>query len=362
MTAFAHPLLRHLICPACAGALSLRVFQTAGAAVEEGLLACGCGTRYPIVAGIPRMLPDAMQRHRTWAACHGVPAPGEAVRNSSIATQAPESVGSFGFQWARHPAPYSPERLHRLVLGQTGLTPADFAGHLVLDAGCGHGSQAAFMAGLGARVIGVDLSPEAAAVAREKIGRDERGLVVQADLARLPFPDGLFDLVYSEGVLHHTHDPRASFRHLVRKVRSGGYIAAGFYLKPSSWTGRLRLWANDRLRRILAPLPAPWVRALCWLAVPATRIPVLRTLATRSFVFWDPENPGWRETWQLNFDWYGTHHYQFYFTEDEVVALFTDPALGHSDLFRGKPNFFRATVGARPQARTEPSAAAGVAP
>ena len=359
MTEASRPLIQYLACPRCGGALSRTVFAGTETVIEEGLLTCGCGASYPVVEGIPRMLPDALARHPAWAAEHGLLSPGTPRPGGPPPMQAPETVRCFGVEWSRHPRPYPPEKLRQVVLGQTGLPPEDFRGRLILDAGCGHGSQAAFMGELGARVIGVDLSPDAAAVARQKIGRDARGLVVQADLACLPFPDGLFDLVYSEGVLHHTRDPKASFRHLVRKVRPGGYIAAGFYLKPSWATGRLRLWANEGLRRVLCRLPTPCVRALTFLSVPLTAIPLVRAAAVRTFVFWDPENPGWRETWMLNFDWYGTHAYQYYFSEEEVLALFNERELRLTDLFRGKPNFFRATVSPGPaQAR----AVAGTAP
>jgi SAM-dependent methyltransferase len=52
--------------------------------------------------------------------------------------------------------------------------------------------------------------------------------------------EGAFDVVYSSGVLHHTPDPRASFRALARLAKPGGVIVLGLYNVYARLPHRLR--------------------------------------------------------------------------------------------------------------------------
>ncbi|MEV2250835.1 class I SAM-dependent methyltransferase [Streptomyces sp. NPDC050147] len=73
----------------------------------------------------------------------------------------------------------------------------------VLDAGCGFGENAAFLASRGHRVTGVDSSPEAIDRARELMR--ERGLDVTftiADLTELSGCDGRFETVVDSALFH----------------------------------------------------------------------------------------------------------------------------------------------------------------
>src|SRR6266849_5932458 len=58
-------LLRFLRCPVCAAELELTPIVTESTAdgeeIQDGLLVCPGAHQYPVVRGIPRMLPDSMQ-------------------------------------------------------------------------------------------------------------------------------------------------------------------------------------------------------------------------------------------------------------------------------------------------------------
>lgn len=101
----------------------------------------------------------------------------------------------------------------------------DVAGKRVLDAGCGSGYYAAWMAERGAEVVGVDASEAMIAEATDRYGdavTDSGGEVTfqQADL-RKPlddFEDEHFDLVVSQLTLEHVEDwsrPNAEFHRLL---------------------------------------------------------------------------------------------------------------------------------------------------
>lgn len=81
----------------------------------------------------------------------------------------------------------------------------------ILDAGCGTGKLASFLAN-NYKVTGVDLSDEALDITRKK------GVnAVKADILEgLPFEDGYFELVYSDGLLEHFLDPIPVLQELFR--------------------------------------------------------------------------------------------------------------------------------------------------
>lgn len=79
-------------------------------------------------------------------------------------------------------------------------------GAVVLEVGCGTGAQLAFYRAHGCRVTGIDMSPAMLGVARSRLGN--RTMICQGDGARLPYPDGAFDLVLATLVLHEI-DPAA---------------------------------------------------------------------------------------------------------------------------------------------------------
>jgi demethylmenaquinone methyltransferase/2-methoxy-6-polyprenyl-1,4-benzoquinol methylase len=76
----------------------------------------------------------------------------------------------------------------------------------VLDVGCGTGNHLHLYAAGGARVSGVDRSTAMLEKAAGRLG--ERGTVIEADAAALPFASGTFDLVIAATLLHEL-DPAA---------------------------------------------------------------------------------------------------------------------------------------------------------
>jgi SAM-dependent methyltransferase len=101
---------------------------------------------------------------------------------------------------------------------------------LVVDVGCGSGRVLGFFAQRGLRCIGIDRSRVSGGLAAERYSRP--GVV--ADNVRLPFVDGAADVVISDGVIHHTDDPFASFSENCRILKPGGRMYLAVY-KP---TGR----------------------------------------------------------------------------------------------------------------------------
>jgi SAM-dependent methyltransferase len=96
---------------------------------------------------------------------------------------------------------------------------------LVLDIGCGPGRVLGFLARRGIRCIGLDRSRVSIGLAVERYHRP--GLV--GDNLHLPLADGVADVVISDGVIHHTEDPRAAFSENYRILKPGGQMYLGVY-------------------------------------------------------------------------------------------------------------------------------------
>jgi 2-polyprenyl-3-methyl-5-hydroxy-6-metoxy-1,4-benzoquinol methylase len=125
------------------------------------------------------------------------------------------------------------------------------AGQQVLDLACGTGVVAITAARLGAKVTGLDLTPELLERAREnsklaEVEIDWR----EGDVEKLPFNDGAFDIVLSQ--FGHMFAPRPSvaIAEMLRVLKPGGRLAF------STWPPEL---AMGRVFRLVAsympPLP-----------------------------------------------------------------------------------------------------------
>lgn len=123
-------------------------------------------------------------------------------------------------------------------------------GALVLEAGCGTGQLSNFL-GLSWRrkVFAGDICMNSLRLATGFADRfDIRNVAfVQMNLFRPPFMDASFDVVVSNGVLHHTGDCEGGFKAILAKVKPGGHIIVGLY----NGLGRLpTLWKRAAFRTV----------------------------------------------------------------------------------------------------------------
>ena len=118
-------------------------------------------------------------------------------------------------------------------------------GKRVLEIGPGAGGHSALFARHGAKVTAIDITParaEATAAKFKLLGVEKRECsVMQGDAEALPFPDGSFDIVYSNGVLHHTSDTGKAVEETWRVLKPGGRAVIMLYCK-SSWHYLINMW------------------------------------------------------------------------------------------------------------------------
>jgi SAM-dependent methyltransferase/uncharacterized protein YbaR (Trm112 family) len=198
-----------LACPACQGRLEL-------ADGTSPLRCAGCGVSFASDGGIPRLF---------W--------PSEPMGGADVT----DIVRAF---YEETPFPNyddldSPERLR--AKAEAGL----FArllneeipyGATVLECGCGTGQLTNFL-GLtwGRAVFGTDVCLNSLRLGQAFLERHEvpSAAFLQMNLFRPAFRPEAFDVVISNGVLHHTADPYGGFRSILRCVKPGGFIIIGLY-------------------------------------------------------------------------------------------------------------------------------------
>ena len=283
-----HDLDELLLCPGC---------RTRGLVEGEGgQLHCpGCSARFAVTGGVPRL---AAQPY----------------------------VASFGRQWNRYDVerPAEDDAVFRV---KTGMDPAELAGRLVLDAGCGGGRYARLLGARGARVVGVDLSD-----AVDKAAAACAGLpnvrIVQADLLDLPLPDRTFDAAFSIGVLHHSPDPRRAFAQVADKVKPGGRLAVWLY-RRNTWPQEL---LNTTLRALTTRLPPRLLEIACAGLGTLGSVPILNRTLNKLVNF--SNHPDWTLRICDNFDWYAPQ-YQSHHTIAELKTWFAEE--GFTDLLELAP-------------------------
>ena len=105
----------------------------------------------------------------------------------------------------------------------------------VLDLGCGTGSLAAVLSecvGPEGKVIAVDPDGERLKVAQEKYARDNIEYLSANDAT---FPEGPYDLIFANHVVHCIHDKEALFRRVYENLKSGGRFACTSPLTFPAW-------------------------------------------------------------------------------------------------------------------------------
>jgi len=121
------------------------------------------------------------------------------------------------------------------------------AGEIVVDVGCGTGRGLAQLARAGCQVVGVDVSGDMLAVARQRL--EEEGLaarLVLADATKLPLQKASADLVYSTTMLEFVPEPAKALREMGRVARGRVFVGV---------LGRWSLMAlYERLTRSGGPL------------------------------------------------------------------------------------------------------------
>jgi arsenite methyltransferase len=269
------------------------------------------GMRYVMRGGIPRAVAD------------------------ESAAQA-QTRDSFSFIWSGKDRFQSDDSLaalgdwYRSMYGDVaGATWWDEYGPspLLVDAGCGAGLSAVGLFGerlRRVRYLGVDVSTAVEQAALRFGARGYQPAFVQTSLMQAPLADGSVDVIFSQGVLHHTDSTEAALKALARKLRPGGRFLFYVYRRK----GPIREFTDDHVRaklREMTPQQAwsammPLTKlgkllgdlkieidvpeAIDLLEIPAGRIDLQRLFYWHVFKAFHHERWSLDELNHINLDWY----------------------------------------------------------
>jgi 2-polyprenyl-6-hydroxyphenyl methylase/3-demethylubiquinone-9 3-methyltransferase len=196
-----------------------------------------------------------------------------------------ESHFEFGKNWASYARLVTEEHLQEAVRSLQRLAGGDLRGKRVLDIGCGSGVHALAALRLGAReVVAVDID-------RDSVATTEA--VLQARAAGQPWSvrqtsvfdlqagaEGLFDVVYSWGVLHHTGDMYRALRTAASVVAPQGQFIFALYRR----TRLCWLWKAEK-KWYTGARPAAQARARsAYVALFRIGLPIARRCSFSSFL------------------------------------------------------------------------------
>jgi 2-polyprenyl-3-methyl-5-hydroxy-6-metoxy-1,4-benzoquinol methylase len=194
-------------------------------AAGDEFLFCPRGDRFPLDSQIPRF--------------------------ATIGTYA----DAFGEQWKRYRltqldsysgVPITRERTRR-CLGE--YLWENLADKQVLECGCGAGRFTEILLERGALVTSIDLS-EAVESNQENFPQSSRHRIAQADILRLPFQPGQFDVVFCLGVIQHTPSPEQTIAALSKQVRPGGTLVLDHYTYSLSELTKIALVIRAAIKRM----------------------------------------------------------------------------------------------------------------
>ncbi len=137
-----------------------------------------------------------------------------------------------------------------------------------LDAGCGNGRFAAFLAPRLRALVALDGSVAVGAAARN-LRPFPNVTVMRGDLRSAPLQPQSFDFICCIGVLHHFIDPEEGLGALARLLVPGGLLLTFVYSRPSKGTVRsFVVGGTTALRRATVRLPHAMVRVISSLIAP----------------------------------------------------------------------------------------------
>ena len=232
-------LLEILICPVCDSAES----ESGLLALNEQALRCPrCETIYPAIGfqAFRILKKDVGQTKKVLASFWG-----DLYRQFYSKT---ESLSKIELRHQLELMQDFFQQQHHLAVTEVDL--GNLAGKVILEIGSGSGAHSALFRAHGAKMVSIDLTPERVVSTQRMlsgVGENADGyLCLHADAENIPLRSNSVDMVYSNGVLHHSPQTEKCIAEVYRVLKPGGFSALMLYCRTSALFFSLLLWQGRR--------------------------------------------------------------------------------------------------------------------
>jgi len=165
---------------------------------------------------------------------------------------------TFSYKWTRSDFGQKNEefnaKIRDVYLDMLGLDEKDlslFFDKVVLDVGVGSGSSARLWAKNAKEFHGIDISEAVFKANNALKNLKNPPILSQANLFNLPYLDEQFDVIVSNGVLHHTRSTKEALKAIIKKLKTGGHCLFYVYKKKSP----IREFSDDYIRSKISDMP-----------------------------------------------------------------------------------------------------------
>lgn len=242
--------------------------------------------------------------------------------------QSQESVKSFEHQWTQFQTWDSEADYYRRLFTDQGVLHDYYDGKVVADVGSGNGRASWFLAKLtkAKKIISIELAIKNIEKQKSYI-KDPRVEFIQEDAGLVKFKA---DIICCFGFIQHTRNPQAVLKNLVANLNDGGELLVSFYGKTLATMGL------EPLRFLLKRLP----KKILWVLTPLLAPIFMARKAGRS--------GGFKNARVTAYDWFGSHHYQYYFSESEARTHLINCGLHPNNILKIRKGAYRARAGEFP--------------
>lgn len=237
----------------------------------------------------------------------------------------------YGFLW-QDVKNRNPSLISHFKAMQQVLPDPIIRGAIGLEVGCGSGYDTYVMAKDNPRVIFTSIDLSEGIFSAQKLTKGLQNVrLIKGSALDIPCKNGMFDFVYSFGVLHHTPDPESALTEISRVLKSDSpayiYVYEDHADNPLK---QLAIKCTGFMRRITVKLPSRFLYALAYFFSPLAYLlfslpaKVLRKLAFASrFSDALPFNFG-RGFFSLRGDLYDRFHapIEKRFNKKEILGIF----------------------------------------